>query len=146
MKYPQDIAQQLADCKNLQTIAKNCCLATVVLWCLGLDPENAESILLIDDAIKSKVLKSDCTVVWQPFIQWLTGREAEVEFVEITNIKKIKERTPVLYKYNGNMHWVGVENGCIRYNSIRDSQCVKYGKPVEMRVIKIKGLKNVKSY
>ena len=43
----------------------------------------------------------------------------------------------VRYSYNGYSHWVLVENGKIAFNSIDDSQCVKYGTVKEARLIAI---------
>ena len=43
----------------------------------------------------------------------------------------------VRYSYNGYSHWVLVENGNISFNSIDDSQCVKYGTVKEARLIAI---------
>ena len=49
----------------------------------------------------------------------------------ITNIKL----GAVRYSYNGYSHWVLVEDGKIVFNSLEDSQCVKYGTPKEARFI-----------
>ena len=140
MKYPQDKAKELSECKYLDVIARNGCCAMVFMWCLGIDPTNEDAILVINDAIESGVLKKDCTVYWDNFCQFLTGRNCSVDFVNITSIKDIKERTPVMYKCDDNYHWVGVENGKIKFNSIRESNCVLNGKPVEKRVLHIKGI------
>ena len=43
----------------------------------------------------------------------------------------------VRYSYNGYSHWVLVEDGKIVFNSIDDSQCVKYGTIKEARFIAI---------
>ena len=43
----------------------------------------------------------------------------------------------VRYSYNGYSHWVLVENGKIVFNSLEDSQCVKYGTAKESRIITI---------
>ena len=51
----------------------------------------------------------------------------------ITNIKL----GAVRYSYNGYSQWVLVEDGKIIFNSLEDSQCVKYGTPKESRLITI---------
>lgn len=140
MKYPQDKAKELSECKYLDVIAKNGCCAMVFLWCMGIDVENADVITVLNDAIESGVLKKDCTVYWNEFCQFMTGRNCTVDFVKINSIKDIRDRTPVLYQYKDNYHWVGVENGKIKFNSIRESNCVLNGKPVEKRVLHIKGV------
>ena len=43
----------------------------------------------------------------------------------------------VRYSYNGYSHWVLVENGKIVFNSLDDSQSVKYGTPKESRLITV---------
>lgn len=55
---------------------------------------------------------------------------------DISSIANIKLGA-VRYSYNGYSHWVLVENGKIVFNSLDDSQCVKYGTPKEARLITI---------
>ena len=43
----------------------------------------------------------------------------------------------VRYSYNGYSHWVLVEDGKIVFNSLENSQCVKYGTVKEARLIAI---------
>ena len=43
----------------------------------------------------------------------------------------------VRYSYNGYSHWILVEDGKIVFNSLEDSQCIKYGMPKEARFITI---------
>ena len=43
----------------------------------------------------------------------------------------------VRYSYNGYSHWVLVEDGKVVFNSLDDSQCVKYGTVKEARLIAI---------
>ena len=43
----------------------------------------------------------------------------------------------VRYSYNGYSHWVLVEDGKVVFNSIDDSQCVKYGRVKEARLIAV---------
>ena len=43
----------------------------------------------------------------------------------------------VRYSYNGYSHWVLIEDGKIVFNSLEDSQSVKYGTPKEARLITI---------
>ena len=55
---------------------------------------------------------------------------------EVSSISGIKLGA-VRYSYNGYSHWVLVEDGKISFNSIDDSQCVKYGTAKEVRLIAI---------
>ncbi|MCQ2052948.1 MAG: hypothetical protein MJZ03_03335 [archaeon] len=152
MKNPQKTAKELLKIKHLNSIAQNGCCAFVYIWCLGIEPDDElNAIEILDDAIEQKKLGEDCLVYWSEFGSWLTGREINVEFVDIKDIKKIKERTPVFYSTkkrnaDGSLpegHWVGVENGKIRLDpmGIGNSQNVKYGNPLTMRRITIKGIK-----
>lgn len=55
---------------------------------------------------------------------------------DVSSISGIKLGA-VRYSYNGYSHWILVENGKIVFNSLEDSQCVKYGTPKEARFITI---------
>ena len=74
--------------------------------------------------------------------EYLTGQKLTVEFKDIKDakeIKQFKERTPVKYSYNGKSHWVGVENGKVKFNALERSLCVEKGKPVTARILHITG-------
>lgn len=134
MKYPQTVAKKIS--KNIKIIADEGCLAFTYMWCCGLDPENADAMELLSDAIDDGKITADKGVLAEPFIQWLTGRKVTVSKKTITTIKDIKKRTPVLYSINGkDGHWVGVENGKIVFNSLVNSQNVSKGKPISARII-----------
>ena len=140
MKNPQTTAEEIKDIKHIESISKYGCCGFVALWTIGVDPDNdIEAIRCLSDAMEAGVLESDCTVKWVEFYKWLTGRTVEVEFVNISSIKSIKRRTPVRFDYNGSSHWVGVEDGEVRFNSLKHSVCVEKGKPVTARIIKING-------
>ena len=55
---------------------------------------------------------------------------------DISSISGVKLGA-VRYSYNGYSHWVLVEDGKVIFNSLEDSQCVKYGTPKESRLITI---------
>ena len=55
---------------------------------------------------------------------------------DISSISGIKLGA-VRYSYNGFSHWVLIEDGKIVFNSLEDSQCVKFGTPKEARLITI---------
>ncbi len=144
MKNPQTLAEELNnhfENKNLKNIAKSGCCAFVLLWCLGIDGDDINAILLLDDMIKKGVIKEDCTVKWAEAIKYLSGRElTSIDFMDILIIRNIKERTPVRYDYNGKSHWVGVEDGKIKFNPLKYSLCVEKGRPATKRVLHIKGV------
>lgn len=141
MKYPQTLAQEFCSVispARLETIGKYGCCAFVLLWCLGIEPDNMEAIELVNDMINAGVIEKDCTVHWVEAVKFLTGRDITVEFKNIKNILSIKDRTPVRYDYKGMGHWVGVERGMIAFNPLKQSNCVDKGVPVTARIIKLK--------
>ena len=132
--YAEKIYQQFPTVK-LKSIKDYGCCAFVLLWCLGYEPEDIEAILTLGRMIDKKVIDVDCTVYWSPASEYVSGRKINVEKIAITTIKGIKERTPVMFSYNGKSHWVGVENGKIAFNPLENSVCVNKGKPVTCRKI-----------
>ena len=138
MRHPQTLAAQLYEQfpnAKLKTIRDNACCAFVLLWCLGYDKTDSEAIMTVSRMMSLNVIGDDCTVFWQKAILFLKGSNSIVDFVPCSEIKKIKQRTPVRYMYNGKCHWVGVEKGKIAFNPLEKSNCVEYGKPDTMRVI-----------
>ena len=144
MKNPQTLAIKLNEQfpnNKLAAIGKWGCCAFVLMWCLGIEPEDVEAVQTVSSLMSLGALDEECTVYWAKAIMKLTGREMQsLEKVSIKSLRGIKGRTPVLYSYNGKGHWVGVENGKIVFNPLKESLCVKYGKPSEKRVLKIKGV------
>ena len=141
MKYPQTLAREFCSVispTRLETIGKYGCCAFVLLWCLGIEPDNMEAIELVNDMINAGVIEKDCTVHWMEAVKFLTGRDITVEFKNIKDILSIKDRTPVRYDYKGQGHWVGVERGMIAFNPLKQSNCVDKGVPVTARIIKLK--------
>ena len=145
MKNPQTLAEKLYvqfPTPKLKSIKENACCAFTFMWCMGYEPDDAEAIITVGKMIDKGILDQDCTVYWDKMSRFISGRGCSKENVDITTIKGIKERTPVRYVYtdkNGKKHghWVGVENGKIKFNSLESSESVKQGKPTEMRVLKI---------
>ena len=126
MKNPQTYCQTLQKTfspSRLDTIQRFGCCAFVLLWCLGIEGDDLHAIDLVSDMIDAKVIEDDCTVHWAEAVRYLTGREISVEFKDIKDILRIKDRTPVRYDYKGKGHWVGVERGKIAFNPLEYSQC-----------------------
>jgi hypothetical protein len=141
MKHPQTLAERLYNefpNPRLRSIKDNACCIFTLMWCLGLDPEDADAIITVGKLIDKGIIDEDCLVYWQRAIEHLSGRQATVDFVDITDIKKIKNRTPVLYVKGKHEHWVGVEKGKIAFNSLDYSNCVANGQPKTMRVLNFK--------
>lgn len=141
MKNPQSLCKKLQtklSPERLETIHKYGCCAFVLLWTLGIEPDDIQAIELVSDMIDAKVIEGDCTVHWAEAVKFLTGRSITIEFKDIKDILKIKDRTPVRYDYKGKGHWVGVERGMIAFNPLDYSLCVDKGRPVTARIIKLK--------
>ncbi len=139
MIYPQTLAGKLQ--KNIEQIAKNGCLAMCYLYCLGIECSGYGYIGYVSDAIDFGYLDKECTVLdADKYLGFFAGIDRfKVLKKNISSIFEIKDRTPVCYEYGKNRHWVVVENGKIVFNSLANSQCVSRGKPVEARVITLKG-------
>ena len=104
MKNPQTYCltvKKTLSPERLETIHKYGCCAFVLLWCLGIEPEDLNAIELVSDMIDAKVIESDCTVHWKEAVKFLTGRDITIQFQDIKDILKIKDRTPVRYDYKG---------------------------------------------
>lgn len=148
MKYPQDLAKELYQLfpnEDLKKIYDYACCAFVTMWCLEIEPEDVDAIKIVQTMRKKEIIRDDCVVYWYKIVPYLTGRELEsVEFKKITSLRGIKARTPVLIAKEGNAqgegHWVGVENSKIKFNPKRYSVNVENGKPVEARILKIRGV------
>lgn len=119
------------------TIGKFGCLAMCYLYCMGICPESeGEMIKHVSTAMDKGLLDEECTVLnASKLLEYFTGKKWSVTKKEITDIDEIKEATPVRFTYNGNGHWVVVENGRIVFNSIADSVCVAKGHPTTARII-----------
>ena len=139
MDHPQTKAEELSKSitpQRLEAISRYGCCAFVLLWCLGIEPDDYQAIETVNDLIKAKAIEEDCTVKWVEAAEHLTGRKITVEFKDIKDLRGIKNRTPVRYDYKGKSHWVGVENGMIKFNPLVYSQCVDKGRQVTARIIK----------
>lgn len=107
------------------------------IYCTGLKITELQYIELVNDAIEEKVLDNDCTVSnANLFLNWLTNKNYIVTKYSLNRLSEIKTETPVRFDYNGNSHWVVVKNGKIVFNPLKESICVKYGKPTTARIIK----------
>lgn len=145
MKHPQTLAEKLYvyfPTLQLKSIKDYACCAFTLMWCLGLDPDDATAIMCVADMIQHRALDVDCTVYWAKAAEYLTGQKLTVEFKDIKDpkeIKQFKERTPVKFSYNGKSHWVGIENGKVKFNALEKSVCVSKGVPVTARILQIIG-------
>ena len=140
MKTPQSLAIEIKDTikpERMETIGKYGCCAFVLMWCLGIEPDDIDAVKTVNNMINAGVIEKDCTVKWADAAAYLAGRKITVEFKDIKDLRGIRERTPVRYDYKGKGHWVGVENGMIKFNPLVYSQCVDKGRPTTARIIKL---------
>ena len=141
MKHPQTLAKELNKMfpnPDLEIIGDNACCAFVLQWVLGIEQDDLDAIKTVQNMRNKKKIGKDCTVYWYDAVPYLIGRPLkEVKYSNITSLKGIKKRTLVLMAKEGNAkgvgHWVGVENGRIKYNPLEYSVNVAEGRPVEMR-------------
>ena len=141
MKHPQTLAKELNKIfpnPDLKIIGDKACCAFVLQWVLGIEQDDIEAIKTVQNMRLKRKIDTDCTVFWYEAVPYLIGRPLkEVRFKDITSIKNIKKRTLVLMAKEENKkgvgHWVGVENGRIKFNPLDYSVNVAEGRPVEMR-------------
>ena len=117
----------------------NTCLFICYVFCCGLLPDSlADWMGFYKTALEKKVITQEGFILdADKLIYCLTGKKVTVIKKDITNIKDIKEKTPVLYSINGkDGHFVVVENGKIIFNPLEVSQNVNKGKPISARIIK----------
>lgn len=143
MRHPQSLAAELYShfpAGNLKSIKDFGCCAFVLMWCLGIEQDDAEAVMTADSLIQSGAIGKDCAVRWAEAVRQLSGKEMKsVDFVNISSISNIKDRCPVRYDFNGKSHWVGVEDGKVAFNPLERSVCVERGKPAAMRTIHLEG-------
>lgn len=116
----------------------NTCLFICYVFCCGLLPESlADWMEFYKTALEKKVITEKGYITDADRLFYcLTGKKVKVIKQEITTIKDIKEKTPVLYSINGkDGHFVVVENGKIVFNPLEVSQNVNKGKPISARII-----------
>lgn len=143
MKHPQSVLKDILSVPRdkLEHIRRYGCCAFVLLWCLRLEgDDDIDSILTVARMMDAGVIGEDCTVRWADAVRYLTGRDSSVEFKAVKTLDGITRRTPVRFDFNGQEHWVGVENGRVEFNPLRNSVCVYYGRPATARILKISGV------
>lgn len=121
---------------NIQSICesmgKYACLIFCDCFLVGIEP--IEAIKQFNDLVEKRITKEDCFVNSHTnLIYALSGRR----------VNYIKSDTPPNddrlyisnYVYKNSNHFVVCQDGQIVFNSLDDSQCVKYGKPCDYRWI-----------
>lgn len=150
MKQPQKLALELNELfpnPKLKSIGDFACCCFTLIWYLDLDMSDIDAIQTVARLINKKVnneicLDDECTVHWFPIIRALTGRELEsISEQSITSLKGIKDKAIVKFKNEETGHWGGVKNGKVVFDSLGSSNTIAKGKPVAIKILKIKGVK-----
>lgn len=149
MTHPQSVAKEIYKAFKIpmfKPIADGACCIFTLMWALGLDTlSDYEAIQKVHELIYSRKIKGDCTVKWYDAVPALIGKPLRsVAFKDIKSIGSIKERTPVLFRaFNPDNpdkpleHWVGVQDGVIRFNSLMYSRTIETGYPAEARILSL---------
>ena len=96
MKHPQDLAKNLNQYfpnESLKKIADNACCIFVLMWCLGIEPDDVEAVMMAQLLREKKVVNDECVVYWYKAVPYLCGKELEsVEFKKIKSLKELPLR------------------------------------------------------
>ena len=134
---------------KLRKAADNLCLAityvTLGLWKLA-DEQEKPAIETMTAAIIVNALDDDTMIGKDGFVKdgeklllAATQKKWRITKKRIESLQDLPENciAAVSYQYYDKNHWVGVINREVVYNSLEDSQCFKYGKPVDARIMEI---------
>lgn len=134
---------------KLKKAADNSCLAityvTLGLWKLA-DEQEKPAIETMTAAIIINALDDDTMIGKDGFVKdgeklllAATQKKWRITKKRIESLQDLPENciAAVNYQYYDKNHWVGVVNREVVYNSLEDSQCFKYGKPVDARIMEI---------
>ena len=134
---------------KLKKAADNLCLAityvTLGLWKLA-DEQEKPAIETMTAAIIVNALDDDTMIGKDGFVKdgeklllAATQKKWRITKKRIESLQDLPENcvAAVNYQYYDKNHWVGVINREVVYNSLEDSQCFKYGKPVDARIMEI---------
>jgi hypothetical protein len=134
---------------KLKKAADNLCLAityvTLGLWKLA-DEQEKPAIETMTAAIIVNALDDDTMIGKDGFVKdgeklllAATQKKWRITKKRIDSLQDLPENciAAVNYQYYDKNHWVGVINREVVYNSLEDSQCFKYGKPTDSRIMEI---------
>ena len=134
---------------KLKKAADNLCLAityvTLGLWKLA-DEQEKPAIETMTAAIIINALDDDTMIGKDGFVKdgeklllAATQKKWRITKKRIESLQDLPENciAAVSYQYYDKNHWVGIINREVVYNSLEDSQCFKYGKPVDARIMEI---------
>jgi len=141
--------------KGIQTkfkaIADDCCLACSYLYGAyhSMADECETNPLYIETAVCAAMLqeletldaidKNGFVKDAEKLLADATGRKWRVTKMKISSVQELPEHkyAVVNFEFNGKNHWVLYKDKKFLYNTLEDSQCFKYGKPVDARIMEI---------
>ena len=150
MKQPQALAlelNQLFPNPKIKAIGDFACCCFTLIWYLDIDFSDIDAIMTVAKLINKKIdneicLDNECTVHWYPIIKALTGRKLiSISEKTVTSLKDIKGKAIVKFKNGEKIHWGGVKNKKVVFDSLGSSKTIEEGKPVLIKVLVIEGIK-----
>ena len=141
--------------KGIQTkfraIADDCCLACSYLYGAyhSMADECEANPLFIEAAVCTAMLtelemldaidKNGFVKDAEKLLSNATNKKWSVTKMKISSIQELPEHkyAVVNFEFNGKNHWVLYKDKKFLYNTLEDSQCFKYGKPTDARIMEI---------
>jgi len=141
--------------KGIQTkfkaIADECCLACSYLYGAyhSMADEHETNPLFIETAVCAAMLqeletldaidKNGFVKDAEKLLADATDKKWKVTKMKISSIQELPEHkyAVVNFEFNGKNHWVLYKDKKFLYNTLEDSQCFAYGKPVDARIMEI---------
>ena len=138
--------------KGIQTkfkaIADECCLAASYLYGAfhSIADESETNPLFLEIAVASVLLteletldtidKNGFVKDAELLLEHATNKKWRVTKKRIESIQELPENkyACVNFEFNKHNHWVLFKDKKFLYNTLEDSQCFKYGKPVDARI------------
>jgi hypothetical protein len=140
--------------KHLQTLFAEwgdySCLAQDYLAAVAFEnelPEDAAEVFIAGSLLTSKALGDECYVkdsvtLMKDSWKLYSGEDIYPNVIKkpLTDLSELStvKWAAVEWSYNGKSHFILHKNGLRFYDSLEDSQCAKYGKPVSVRIIEFK--------
>ena len=141
--------------KGIQTkfkaISDECCLACSYLYGAyhSMADEHETNPLFIETAVCAAMLqeletldaidKNGFVKDAEKLLADATDKKWKVTKMKISSIQELPEHkyAVVNFEFNGKNHWVLYKDKKFLYNTLEDSQCFAYGKPVDARIMEI---------
>lgn len=140
--------------KKLQNVFKNwsehASLAICYLAAVAFEkelPEEAAEMFITGSLLTSRAIDNECYVkdsvtLMKDSWKLYTGDDIYPNIIKkpLNDLNELSTNkwAAVEWNYNGHSHFILHKYGMRFYDSLEDSQCAKYGKPVSVRIIEFK--------